>query len=311
VETTDHYRTLGVERNASQQQIKQAYRRLVRKVHPDLSGEPLADQKTKALNAAYAVLGDPVRRAVYDALGRPAPGRAGSAGAASARAYASERDAAGGSDSSGGGDFFSNLFGAMGRRNRNHFRLRGDDIRASLALDLVDSYRGAQRVLSVQAPALDLFGRSVLRTRQVSVAIPKGVLAGEQLRVAGAGQSGVDGGAAGDLLLDIAFKPSAQYHIDGRDVLQSVPLAPWEAALGAQIELSTPSGRITVCVPPASQAGRKLRLKGRGIPASPPGDLYLLLDVVLPPANDARSRALYETMARELHFNPRRGSSYA
>jgi curved DNA-binding protein len=137
------------------------------------------------------------------------------------------------------------------------------------------------------------------------VNIPKGVTPGQQLRLAGQGHAGVGGGAPGDLYLEIEFNPDPRYRIEGSQVYQTVPVTPWEAALGGQIAVPTPSGQVEVTVPAGSQAGRKLRLKGRGIPANPPGDLYLLLEVVLPPANTERARELYQQMARELAFNPR------
>ncbi len=295
----DYYKTLGVARDAAPADIKKAYRRLVRQHHPDVSKASNAEQKTKELNEAYDVLGDPAKRAAYDRQGsayqsgepfQAPPGWAGNEG------YA---------DSAQGRDFFADLFSHVGRRGRSAFRMRGEDIRATLAIDLRDSYLGASRVVSVRVAEPDQSGRSVLRERRISVDIPRGVLAGQQLRVAGRGQAGTGGGGAGDLLLDVAFNPSEPYRIDGRDVLQTVAVAPWEAALGAPIEVPTPTGPVHVNVPAGSQNGRKLRLKGRGIPAAPPGDLYLVLDIVLPPANSARARALYEQMQRELAFDPR------
>jgi curved DNA-binding protein len=145
----------------------------------------------------------------------------------------------------------------------------------------------------------------VMQEKTLSVNIPKGVLPGQQLRLAGQGQPGIGGGPPGDLYLEIQFNPDPRYRLEGADVYQTVPVTPWEAALGARVAVRTPSGQVEVTVPPNSQTGRKLRLKGRGIPASPPGDLYLILEVVLPPANTERARELYQQMARELAFNPR------
>ncbi len=285
----DYYRTLGVPRDASAADIKLAYRKLVRKYHPDVNKAKDAEHTTKELNEAYDVLGDPVKRAGYDRLG--------------SRAHAGEPFAPPPSWARTDGfqqgrperDFFSELFAHVGRRGR--FRSRGEDIRATLSVDLHDSYHGATRLVSIRLQE---------RERKLSVTIPKGVLAGQQLRIHGQGQPGVGGGEQGDLLLEIAFNPSAQYEVDGRDVRQTVPVAPWEAALGADINIPTPSGRVQVTIPAGSQSGRQLRLKGRGIPAQPPGDLYLQLDVVLPPATSAKARALYEQMGRELAFDPRR-----
>ncbi len=301
MEYKDYYSTLGVARNATPDDIKKAYRKLVRKCHPDVNKASNADQKTKELNEAYDVLGDPDKRAAYDRLGSAAPaGQPFEPPPDWADTYGVER---GGQ----GRDFFSDLFAHIGRRGRGAFRMRGEDIRASIAIDLHDAFHGASRVLTLRVSEPDPHGRSQLRERQIAVTIPKGVLAGQQLRLAGQGQPGAGGAAAGDLLLEIAYNPRTRYRVDGRDVQQTVPVAPWEAALGADIDLPTPSGRVRVSVPPGSQSGRKLRLKGRGIPASPAGDLYLLLEVVLPPATSSRARALYEQMGRELAFDPRRG----
>ncbi len=301
MEYKDYYSALGVARDASPDEIKRAYRKLVRQYHPDRNKASHAEHKTKELNEAYEVLGNADKRAAYDRLGSGArPGEAFQPPPDWARDYGFAREEQ-------GRDFFADLFAHVGRRGRGSFRQRGEDIRASIAIDLRDAYLGAQRSMTLRVAEADPAGRSALRERHISVAIPKGVLAGQQLRLAGQGQAGTGGGAAGDLLLEISYQPTARYRVDGRDVLQSVPVAPWEAALGAEIDVPTPSGLVRVSVPAGSQGGRKLRLKGRGIPAQPPGDLYLELDVVLPPASSAKARALYEQMRRELAFDPRRG----
>jgi curved DNA-binding protein len=185
--------------------------------------------------------------------------------------------------------------------------MRGDDVHASITIPLDDAYHGADRTITLRAPERDAQGRVVTRERSLSVTIPKGVLPGQQLRLAGQGHPGSNGGASGDLFLEILLQPDPRYRVEGRDVYENVPVAPWEAALGAQIDVPTPSGQVEVTVPPGSQTGRKLRLKGRGIPGLTAGDLYLILDVVLPPARDERARELYQAMAREMAFNPRAG----
>lgn len=185
---------------------------------------------------------------------------------------------------------------------------RGADLHAIVWLDLADTYQGARRVVRVRAPAPNQYGRVVTEERTVTVAIARGGLAGEQIRLAGqacrGGGAGM-AGAAGDLVLEIAFNPSARYRLEGRDVFETLAVAPWEAALGGQIDVPTPSGQVAVNLPGGSQTGRKLRLKGRGSPGGPPGDLYLVLDVVLPPASSERAREAYRAMAREMPFNPR------
>jgi curved DNA-binding protein len=316
VDYKDYYAALGVEKSASADEIKKAYRKLVRKYHPDVSKEPDADKRTKELNEAYGVLGDAEKRAAYDELGsaqrpgqefRPPPDW----GSGYERAYGSgdERAAGGMPDE----DFFADLFAHVGRGRRGGagmggtgFQMRGEDSHAAIVIDLQDAYRGATRTIGLRVPEADAQGRVVTRERTLDVTIPKGVTAAQQLRLAGQGQPGSGGGAAGDLYLEIQFRPEPRYRVEGRDVYATVPVAPWEAALGAQIDVPTPSGTVTVTVPEQSQTGRKLRLKGRGIPAATPGDLYLLLEVALPPADTARARELYETMAREMAFNPRK-----
>jgi curved DNA-binding protein len=306
VEYKDYYQTLGVEKDASAEDIKKAYRKLVRKYHPDVSKHKDADTKTKEINEAYGVLGDAEKRAAYDELGRgyqqgqefrPPPDWSGQHGFGGAGA--------------GADDFFADLFAHVGRRGRagrgagHGFQMRGEDIHAAIAIDLAEAYTGTTRAVGLRVPQRDAQGRVAMQEKTLSVNIPKGVTPGQQLRLAGQGHAGVGGGAPGDLYLEIEFNPDPRYRIEGSQVYQTVPVTPWEAALGGQIAVPTPSGQVEVTVPAGSQAGRKLRLKGRGIPANPPGDLYLLLEVVLPPANTERARELYQQMARELAFNPR------
>ena len=204
-------------------------------------------------------------------------------------------------------DFFADLFAHVGGRRRagGSFQMQGEDSHAAITIDLHDSYHGAKRHIVMRVPEADAQGHVVTRERTLEVTIPKGVTEGQQLRMKGQGNPGSGGAPAGDLYLEIRFQPDARYKVEGRDVFETVPVTPWEAALGGDIAVPTPSGTVAVTVPPNSQTGRKLRLKGRGIPAAQPGDLYLLLEVVLPPANDDKARELYATMAREMAFNPR------
>lgn len=299
MEFKDYYATLGVDKTASPEEIKKAYRKLVRKYHPDVSKEADADKKTKELNEAYDVLGDPEKRAAYDELGRAPRGAGG---------FQPPPDWGGFDFSSAEGeDFFSDLFANIGGRGRRAGRghpMRGEDIHASITVDVRDAYAGATRTISLRVPRHTEDGRVAVEERKLNVTIPAGVTPGQQLRLAGQGQPGA--GGSGDLYLEIQFHPDARYRVDGRDVYQSVPCSPWEMALGADIEVETPSGKVSVSVPSGSQSGRKLRLKGRGIPGNPAGNLYLVLEVVLPPVSMPKARAAYEAMARELaSFNPR------
>jgi curved DNA-binding protein len=172
-------------------------------------------------------------------------------------------------------------------------------------IDLADAYRGAQRSISLRMPGLDAQGRITMQERKLDVSIPKGIRAGQHLRLAGQGAPGLGGGTAGDLYLEIVFKPDPQFRADGRDVYLDLPLAPWEAALGASVEAPTPEGPVQLTIPPGSAAGRQLRLKGRGIPGTPPGDLYVMLTIALPPADNDAAREAYGAMAKAFNFNPR------
>ncbi|MEN3277690.1 MAG: curved DNA-binding protein [Massilia sp.] len=299
MEYKDYYQTLGVDRDASADDIKKAYRKMVRKYHPDVSKHKDADAKTKEINEAYDVLGDATKRAAYDALGR---GHRPGESFQPPPDWGEQFDFAG----AGADDFFADLFAQAGRRQRGGgFQMRGDDIHATITIDLRDAYQGATRTISLRVPRQQGPGRVVMEEKTLSVNIPRGVTPGQQLRLAGQGHEGHGGAGPGDLYLEIEFVPDPRYRIEGAHVYENVPVTPWEAALGGTVSVPTPSGTVEVTVPAGSQSGRKLRLKGRGIPSNPPGDLYLILDVVLPPANNDKARAIYEAMARDLAFNPR------
>jgi curved DNA-binding protein len=256
VEYKDYYQTLGVAKNASAEDIKKAYRKLVRKHHPDVSKAKDADQKTKEINEAYAVLGDAEKRAAYDALGSDV--RAGQPFEPPPE-WGARYDFGGASPD----DFFADLFAHVGRRGRagpGGFAMRGEDIHAQMVVDLADAYNGATRTVSLRAPQQGGRGRGGVHQRALDVHIPKGVLPGQQLRLIGQGHPGSGGAAAGDLFLEIQFHPDPRYRVESANVFETLAVAPWEAALGAHIDVPTPSGTVQVSVPPGSQAGRKLRL---------------------------------------------------
>ncbi|MDQ9169461.1 DnaJ C-terminal domain-containing protein [Oxalobacteraceae bacterium R-40] len=316
MEFKDYYETLGVARDASAEDIKKAYRKLARKYHPDVSKEPNADARMKEVNEANAVLSDPEKRAAYDRLGRnyhageefQAPPDWGQGFAYSGSGFSG----AGAADFS---DFFSELFGHAGRgrsrSGRAHFDARGEDHHTQILLDLKDAYHGATHTLHMRVPETDAHGHTRLKDRSLDVRIPKGVREGQLIRLAGQGNPGIGNGPAGDLYLEVKFRHHSRYRVEGRDVYASLPLAPWEAALGATVAAPVPDGVLEVRIPAGSQSGRKLRLKGRGIPGAHSGahagDLYLVLEVMLPEANTPKARELYEKMAQELAFNPRQG----
>jgi len=300
VEYKDYYKTLGIDKTADAAAIKKAYRKLVRKYHPDVSKEKNADSMTKELNEAYGVLGDAEKRTAYDDLGN---GRRAGQEFQPPPDWGSQHDYGGGGGGGGRGgadpnDFFSDLFANVGR-GRGNFQSRGEDIHASIEVDLADVYTGVTRNISLRIPQRG----AATQEKTLSVNIPKGATPGQQLRLKGQGHPGSAG--PGDLYLEIQVRGDRRYRLEGVDVYATVPVTPWEMALGGAIAVSTPSGNVEVNVPAGSQTGRKLRLKGRGIPAATPGDLYLILEVVLPPAVSDAAKAAYEQMARDLAFNPR------
>ncbi len=192
-------------------------------------------------------------------------------------------------------------FGARGAA----FQARGEDHHAKVVLDVEDTFAGATRQITLRAPRLDAQGRISLETRTLNVKIPKGVRESQVIRLAGQGAPGHGGAPAGDLLLEVQFNPHSRFRVDGRDLRLSLPVAPWEAALGAVVQVDLPGGSVKVRIPEGSQSGRQLRVRGKGIPSDPPGDLLLDIRVVLPPADTPKARQFYETMARELAFDPR------
>jgi curved DNA-binding protein len=303
----DYYQTLGVARDASADDIKHAYRRLARKFHPDLNKGPEAEAQFKEVGEAYEVLKDPEKRAAYDDVGKRWAGGADQPPPDWNAGY----EFGGGDFASGFGDhsdFFEALFGrrAAGARSRGHGAPRAQDHHAKVLIDLRDAYRGASRSIRLHMPSLDAHGEVTMAERTLDVAIPVGVREGQHLRLGGQGAPGFGGGPPGDLYLEIAFHPHPLFRADGRDVYLELPVAPWEAALGATVDTPLPDGRAQLTVPAGSGQGRKLRLKGKGIPGRTPGDLYVVLQIAMPPsADDAQRQAWQELARRHGGFNPR------
>lgn len=310
MEFKDYYAVLGVAHEASAADIKQAFRRLARKYHPDVSKEPDAQSRMQDVNEAHAVLSDAAKRAAYDELCRSH--RAGEefrpppdwdAGFEFSGQGYSPREAADFSD------FFAELFGRAGREGfaaaDGRRGARGEDHHAKVVLDVEDAYTGAVRQITLRVPEFDPGGRLQVRTRTLNVSIPRGVREGQSIRLAGQGAPGAGGAPAGDLLLEVRFRPHGRFRADGRDVHLTLPVAPWEAALGAVVPVELPGSAVRVRIPAGAQSGQQLRVRGQGIPGEPPGDLLLELAVMLPPADTPRARELYETMARELAFDAR------
>lgn len=309
MEYKDYYKILNVEKTASQEDIKQAYRRLARKYHPDVSKEANAEEKFKDLQEAYEVLKDTEKRSAYDQLGsnwkqgqefRPPPGWN-----ANTRFYRGDTgDAFSESDMSGFSDFFSNIFGRGGRQE---FRQRGQDQHAKVSVTLEEAYSGTTRTLQLQMPEMDDAGRMHQALRTIKVNIPAGVTSGQQLRLGKQGGQGVGGGAAGDLYLEIDIDTHSLFSLKGNDVYLTVPITPWEAALGAAVNIPTLGGKVGLKLAPNSQTGLKMRLKGRGMPSKPhAGDQYAILQILTPPAHTDEQKALYEKMGHVMPFNPRK-----
>ncbi len=300
----DYYQALGVERGASEEDIKKAYRKLARKYHPDVSKEANAKEKFQEVSEAYETLRDKEKRAAYDNLGRYSPGqdfrpshdwyeRFGEKFAA--------RDAATGEFADLGGIDLADLFESLGMRGRrgSGFQKRktpipGEDYAVSVRLALEEAYRGTERQFQI--------GASHIRAR-----IPKGATHGQQLKLRGKGGPGLNGGPSGDLYLNIVLEPHPLFRVSGHDIDLEVPLSPWEAALGAQVEIPTLEGRVSLKVPAGSQAGQKLRLAGKGLPlpGGGAGDLYAALTIVVPPSPSEREKKLYEELRDASRFDPR------
>lgn len=329
MEFKDYYKVLGVAKTATAEDIKKAFRKLARKYHPDVSKEADASARMSEFNEANAVLSDPEKRAAYDDLGQRAQYGQGGAGASGGFQPPPNWDA--GFEFTGNGmggdageysDFFEQLFGRAARAQRGGqagrggagfggaaAQQRGEDHHAKIELDLIDAYQGSERTITLRGAHLDAQGQVVHDERSLQVKIPKGVRAGQLIRLVGQGSPGMGGGAAGNLFLEVHFTPNPRWRVEGADVYQPLPLAPWEAALGASVEVGTPTGTVEVTVPAHSRAGRKLRLKGRGIPSATPGDLYLELDIAQPAADSDSARAAYAELAKAFpHFNPRQGA---
>jgi curved DNA-binding protein len=313
VQYKDYYQTLGVARDATADDIKKAFRKLARRYHPDLSKEANAEARMKEVNEAYAVLSDAEKRAAYDALGRGyQPGQDFRPPPDWDANFEFSGPGFGGAEAADFSDFFAELFGRMGGaregghgRREPRFEARGEDHHARIVLDIEDAWRGATRQVSLRVPRIDAAGRIQLDTRTLDVRIPRGVREGQLIRLAGQGAPG-RAGKPGDLLLEVHFRPHDRFQVSGRDLLVDLPVAPWEAALGSVIPVPLPDGStLKVRIPSGAQSGRQLVVRGKGVPGDPPGDLELTVRVVLPPADSARARELYETMARDLKFDPR------
>ena len=317
----DYYETLGVARGATEAEIKAAYRKLARKYHPDVNKEAGAEEQFKAVGEAYSVLKDTEKRAAYDRMGAnwkngqdftPPPNW-------NEGFEYSDSNFGGGHGGFGGGyegdqsEFFESLFGrgrhrqgGRGGNPRQGMDFKGQDHHAKILVDLADAYNGAKRTIALHMPTQDANGHVSTQERKLDVSIPKGIKAGQNLRLAGQGGPGMGSGAAGDLYLEIDFHPNPIYRVDGKDVYLDLPLAPWEAALGTSVNIPTPAGStLELKIPAGTATGRKMRLKEKGIPSKEAGDLYVVPNIVLPGADTDAQKEAYQSLEKAFDFNPR------
>ncbi len=319
VKFRDYYEILGVSRTATQEEIQRAYRKLARKYHPDVNKAANAEDKFKELNEAYEVLKDPDKRSKYDQLGanwkagqdfRPPPG------------WESQFDfgqgGAGGRTSfhwGGGGDFsdfFETVFGGRGFRgakggfDSSSWSQAGADQEATIRIALEDAFHGSTKSITLQSQTVNPQGQLSVQEKNYEVKIPKGILSGQKIRLSGQGSEGRGGGPKGDLYLKVEIEPHPMYKLTERDISVDLPLTAWEAALGAEVQIPTPAGPVSLKVPPGSQTGQKLRLRGRGMPsAKGAGNLYAVINIMVPKKLSAREKELFEELQKASDFNPR------
>ncbi|WP_312937152.1 curved DNA-binding protein [Pseudomonas sp.] len=306
----DYYKILGVEPTADDKAIKVAYRKLARKYHPDVSKERDAEDKFKEANEAYEVLGDAQKRAEFDEIrkyggqhGRPFQAPPGW----------ENRGGGGGFENNDFSDFFSSMFGArggspFGRGQQQSSARRGQDVELELAVFLEETLSKESKQISFQVPQSNAMGqRTGFTTKTLNVKIPAGVTDGERIRLKGQGAPGLGGGANGDLFMTIRLAPHPQFDVENHDLVITVPLAPWEAALGTKVAVPTLTGKINLTIRPDSQSGQRLRVKGMGLATKQGerGDLYAQLKVVMPSQSDAATRALWTQLSEQAAFDPR------
>lgn len=319
----DYYKILGVGREASEEVIKKAYRKLARRYHPDVSKEKNAEEKFKEVAEAYEVLKDKDKRAAYDQMGYYQPGQefhpppdwgerfgAGGAGRGAGGGFAGFEDL-------GDIDLFDLLAGLGGRggfgrragaEGMRGMQMPGQDAEVTVHVTLEDLLRGIEVEIPLGYTEVSPEGRLQRASRTTKVRIPKGATDGQRLRVSGKGAPGSGGAQSGDLYINISLRPHDLYRASGHDLYLELPVTPWEAALGASVEVPTPEGKVSLKIPPGSRAGQKLRVRGRGLPrpkSAESGDLFAVLQIVTPSVLTERETELYRALAQASSFNPR------
>jgi len=301
----DYYGVMGVERKATPEEVKSAYRKLARKYHPDVSKEPGAEEKFKEIGEAYETLKDPQKRAAYDQLGSHSPGQDFRPPPGWGKQFG---DGQFSFDDIDLADLFAGIAGGRHRSGRSAGAMPGQDYEVAAPITLEDAYRGTELELKLAIPEYDRSGFTRRVERSVKARIPKGATDGQRLRLPGKGSKGLNGGRDGDLYLNIALHPHRLFRVSGHDLYLDLPLAPWEAVLGTSVQVPTLGGSVSLKVPPGTHAGQQLRLAGRGLPKprAGEGDLFAIVQIAVPTAASERERALFKELAETSKFNPRK-----
>ncbi|RZF53012.1 DNA-binding protein [Acinetobacter halotolerans] len=313
--TKNYYEELGVTRDASADEIKKAYRKLARKYHPDISKEADAEEKMQAINVAYDTLSNAVKKAEYDQMldhpqgfGGFGQGNPQGSGFDGSQFY--RQSSGDGADFSGFEDLFgrfgSGFGGGQQRSQRQQRSYRGEDQHASIQVDISIAYHGSTQQITLQIPTYNVYGEPEIQRKTLEVKIPKGMKEGQQIRLTGQGQSGINGGENGDLYIEIQYNDTDRIRVEGADVYQTIDVSPWEAGLGQSIGVNTPAGQLNVNLPKNAKNGQQLRLKDKGIPNKIAGHLYLIINIVLPPAHSEQEQQAYQQFADAFSsFQPR------
>jgi curved DNA-binding protein len=301
----DYYSILGVERTASEDDIKKAYRKLAKKYHPDVSKESNAEERFKEIAEAYATLKDKEKRAAYDQLGSHPSGQEFRPPPDWWRQFGESQS---GFENIDLGDLFAGLAGGQGRRRqRGDMRIPGEDYEVAIHITLEQAFHGAEIELELSMPEYDENGFMHRVPRKLKVRIPRGATDGQRLKLPGKGGKGLNGGRDGDLYLNITLHPHSLFRVSGHDIYLDLPLAPWEAVLGTKVKVPTLAGPVNMTIPAGTRAGQKLRLAGRGLPrpTSGAGDLFAIAQIAVPTVVNDRERTLFSQLAETSTFNPR------
>lgn len=304
MEFKDYYAVLGVTPQTPVDEIKRAYRKLARQYHPDVSKLPDAEKRFKEINEAWEVIQDPEKKAQYDQLRAGGWSKAAQGFRQPQTDYYSgdhPEDYASFGQEGDFSEFFNSFFGgrqaAQGGRHRT-FKMKGQDIHAKIRVPLTLAYHGGTQTIQLQTS-------EGTAPKSLKVKIPAGVTQGSQIRLKGQGGAGIGGGTSGDLYVEIELEHHPYFTVHHQDIHLNLPVTPWEAALGATLAVPTLGGNVNLKIPPFTQSGHKMRLKGRGLPGSPLGDQYVILQITTPRAESAEAKALYQEMAKVMAFNPR------